>query len=127
MHARQAASGKMREAEGMTDIQPHTAERLVKMGDHFLEHLQLKSAEINPMAPLENRNGDLAIGLAHRWIDLEGAPKPSAQVACSEDLVSLQPSTEGSWVGGVLSHCNQCVLQEKVSFDSDLPPSTMAT
>ena len=65
-------------------FQRHTVERLGKMGDHFLEHLGLKSAEINPMAPLENRNGDLAIGLAHRWIDLEG------------DLAA--PSTQRSWV-----------------------------
>ena len=56
--------------------QPHTVERLVKMGDNFVEHLGLKSAEINPMAPLENRNDDLATGLAHIWIDLDGAPKP---------------------------------------------------
>ena len=83
MHARQ-----MREAEGIKQClplflegticflnQPHTVERLVKIGYHLLEHLGLTSAEINPMAPLENRNDDLAIGLAHRWIDLEGAPK----------------------------------------------------
>ena len=64
--------------------QPHTVERLGKMGDDFLEHLGLKSAEIYPMAPLKNRNGDLAVGLAHRWVDLEG------------DLAA--PNTQKSWV-----------------------------
>ena len=46
--------------------QPHTVERLVKMGDQLLEHLGLKSAELNPMTPLDSRNDDLAVGLAHR-------------------------------------------------------------
>ena len=46
------------------------------------------------MAPLENRNDDLVIGLAHRWIDLEGVPKHCAQVEWAGDLVSLQPSTQ---------------------------------
>ena len=93
---------------------PHTVERLVKMGDHFLEHLGLKSAELNPMAPLENENDDLATDLAQRWIDLEGAPKQRAQVAWAGDVVSLTPSTQKSWVGAVPPHCNQCVLQENV-------------
>ena len=77
------------------------------MGDHVLDHHGLKSAEINPMAPFKNRSDELAVGLAHRWIDLEGAPKQSAQVAWAGGLVSLQPRTQGSWVGTVLSHCNQ--------------------
>ena len=94
--------------------QPHTVERLVKMGDHILEHLGVKNAEVNPAAPLENRGGDLAIGLAHRWIDLEGASRQSAQVAWAGDLVLLQPSTQKSSVGAVPPHCTQCVLHEVV-------------
>ena len=43
-----------------------------------------------------------------------GCPEATAHVAWAGDLVSLQPSTERSWVGTVLSHCNQCVLQEEV-------------
>ena len=75
--------------------QPHTFERLVKIGDHFLEHLGLKSAEVNSMAPPENRNDDLALGLPQRWIDLEGALNQSAQVAwAGRELVSLQPSSQ---------------------------------
>ena len=81
------------------------------MGDHFLEHLKLKSAELNPMAPLENRNDDLAIGFAHIWIDLEGAPKQSAQVAWA-GLAATKHSN--AWVGAMPPHCNQHVSHEKV-------------
>ena len=60
----------------------------------MLERLWLKSARTNPMVPPENRNDDLANGLAHTWIDLEGAPKQSAQIAWAGHLVSLQSSTQ---------------------------------
>ena len=43
-------------------------------------------------------------------MDLEGAPKQSAQVAWAGDLAA----TKHSKLEQCFSHCNQCVLQEKV-------------
>ena len=52
------------------------------------------------MAPLKNRNGDLAVGVAHRWIDLEGdlaAPntphKNNLILITGSKLPSLHPPT----------------------------------
>ena len=109
----------MREAEGKTDClqshirlmnQPQTVERPAKMGDRFLEHFGAEECRTQP----ENRSDDVANSLAHRWIDLEGAPKQSAPAVWAGDLVSLQLHTQRSWVGAVPPRCHQRVLQEKV-------------
>ena len=96
------------------------------MSVHFLENIGLKSPETNPMAPVENRKDDLAIGFAHRRIDLEGDPKQSVHVAWAGDFFSLQraPKSPGS------EQCLRLAINascKRKSFEAVLSPSTMAT
>ena len=123
--ARSPSSFGQDEGSGQDTIcslnQTHTLERRVTMGDHVLDHHGLKSAEINPMAPLKNRSDELADGLAHRWIEAK-------RTSC----VGWGPRLAATKNSRVLGRNSAFALQpmkscKRRSFESVSSPDKLAT